>query len=167
MTYEVIIGDQTHRVELVRSGTAWHCRLDGHELSLDAVFVRDGVLSILIDGQSYEVKQESTGAENNIVVGRSGARFRATVRDPRSLRSRRRGDDSAQGIKKIAAPMPGKVVRILATAGTEVEAGQAVLVIEAMKMQNELKSPKRGRVKRINVAEKAAVEAGQVLAEIE
>jgi len=167
MTYEVVIGEETHRVELMRSGTAWQCRLDGRELPLDAVFLREGVLSILIDGKSYEVKQESTGAENNIVVGRSGARFRAGVRDPRSLRSRRRGEDSAQGVKKLAAPMPGKVVRILAPAGTEVESGQAVLVIEAMKMQNELKSPKRGKVKKINVAEGAAVEAGQVLAEIE
>jgi len=100
-------------------------------------------------------------------VGRSGARFRASVRDPRSLRSRRRVGDSAEGIKRISAPMPGKVVRILAPVGTEVEAGQPVLVIEAMKMQNELKSPKRGRVKKINVAEGAAVEAGQALAEIE
>jgi len=63
--------------------------------------------------------------------------------------------------------MPGKVVRILAPAGAEVEAGQPVLVIEAMKMQNELKSPKRGRVKRLVVREGAAVEAGQTLAEVE
>src|SRR5262249_53667039 len=159
------IGEQRHRVELVRSGSAWRCRLDGREFPLDAVFVREGVLSILVDGKSYEVKQESTGVENNIVVGFE--RFRATVRDPRSFRSRRRGDDTGEGIRKVSAPMPGKVVRILAGAGTEVESGQAVLVIEAMKMQNELKSPKRGKVKKINVREGAAVEAGQVLAEIE
>jgi biotin carboxyl carrier protein len=99
------------------------------------------------------------------VVGHE--RFRAAVRDPRSLRSRLRDGDSVQGIKKLAAPMPGKVVRILAPAGTEVEADQPVLVIEAMKMQNELKSPKRGRVKRVAVSEGAAVEAGQTLAEVE
>jgi biotin carboxyl carrier protein len=167
MIYEVTINDQTHRVELTRTGATWHCRLDGRDFPLDAVFVGEGVLSLLVDGKSYEVKQESTGAENNIVVGRSGARFRATVRDPRSLRSRRQGEDSGHGIKKISAPMPGKVVRILAGLGTEVESGQAVLVIEAMKMQNELKSPKRGKVKKISVGEGAAVEAGQVLAEIE
>jgi biotin carboxyl carrier protein len=63
--------------------------------------------------------------------------------------------------------MPGKVVRILAPPGTEVEAGQPVLVIEAMKMQNVLKSPKKGKVKRLAVGEGAAVEAGQVLAEVE
>ena len=68
---------------------------------------------------------------------------------------------------KIKAPMPGKVVRVLADVGTAVEAGQSVLVIEAMKMQNELKAPKTGVVKKINVAEGAAVDAGQTLAEVE
>jgi pyruvate carboxylase subunit B len=68
---------------------------------------------------------------------------------------------------KIKAPMPGKVVRILAPAGTQVENGQSVLVIEAMKMQNELKAPKSGVVKKINVEEGAAVDAGQALAEVE
>jgi pyruvate carboxylase subunit B len=68
---------------------------------------------------------------------------------------------------KIKAAMPGKVVRVLAGVGTQVEAGQSVLVIEAMKMQNELKAPKTGVVKKINVAEGAAVDAGQALAEVE
>jgi biotin carboxyl carrier protein len=63
--------------------------------------------------------------------------------------------------------MPGKVVRITAMVGSEVEAGQAVIVIEAMKMQNELKSPRKGILKKLSVAEGAAVEAGQVLAEVE
>jgi biotin carboxyl carrier protein len=63
--------------------------------------------------------------------------------------------------------MPGKVVRIVAPVGTEVEAGQSVLVIEAMKMQNELKSPKKGIVRKLNVSEGAAVEAGQALAEVD
>jgi biotin carboxyl carrier protein len=63
--------------------------------------------------------------------------------------------------------MPGKIVRILAPAGTAVEAGQGVLVIEAMKMQNEMKSPKKGTIKRLTVKEGAPVEAGQVLAEVE
>ena len=63
--------------------------------------------------------------------------------------------------------MPGKVVRIVAPVGAEVEAGQSILVIEAMKMQNELKSPKKGIVRKLNVNEGAAVEAGQALAEVE
>src|SRR5438105_5034386 len=165
MIYEVTIADKTHKVELSRAESGWRCKLDGRELLLDATSTRDGVFSILIDGKSYEVKQEITATESNIVVGHE--RFSAVVHDPRSFRSRSRAGAAGEGIKKIAAPMPGKVVRILAPQGTQVEAGQGVLVIEAMKMQNELKSPKKGIVKKINATEGTPVEAGQVLAEIE
>jgi biotin carboxyl carrier protein len=105
------------------------------------------------------------GAEPGIGVGQDY--FGVTVRDPRSLRARRRSATAEDGIKKITAPMPGKVVRILVAAGAEVEAGQSVLVIEAMKMQNELKSPKKGILRKITVSEGAAVEAGRILAEVE
>ena len=164
-TYEVTIDGHTHRVELSRGESGWLCVLNGREFPMDAVSIREGVLSILVHGKSYEVKQENTATESSIVVGHQ--RFSAVVRDPRSFRSRRRVDSGTEGVKKITAPMPGKVVRILASAGTAVEAGQGVLVIEAMKMQNELKSPKKGTVKKLNVAEGAAVEAGQALAEVE
>jgi len=170
--YQVTVGDKTHRIELVRSGSAssWRCTLNGREFPLDVVAMQAGVLSFLIDGKSYEARLDeakaidNAAAGTNIVVG--DERFLATVRDPRSLRSRRPAD-AGQGIKKLTAPMPGKVVRILAPAGTEVEAGQPVLAIEAMKMQNEIKSPKKGKVKKISVSQGDAVEAGQILAEVE
>ncbi|HET7873486.1 MAG TPA: biotin/lipoyl-containing protein [Terriglobales bacterium] len=165
MIYEVSIGKRAHRVELTRKETGWDCKLDGRPIPLDVAETQDGVLSILMDGQSYQVKQETSGGETKIVVGHQ--RFPAAVRDPRSLRSRLNSDSARQGVKKISAPMPGKVVRIVAPTGSEVEIGHAILVIEAMKMQNELKSPKKGIVKRLNVTEGAAVEAGQVLAEVE
>jgi biotin carboxyl carrier protein len=165
MIYEVVIDQKSYQVELARTGSGWRCRLNGREFPADVVFSRSGVLSILVDGKSYEVKQETTGTETSIVVGHE--HFAATVRDPRSLRSRRRVGGAGEGIKKVSAPMPGKVVRILTPAGTDVEAGQPLLVIEAMKMQNELKAPRKGKVKRIAVSEGAAVEAGEVLAEIE
>jgi biotin carboxyl carrier protein len=165
MIYEVSIGNKVRRVELAREGNAWRCKLDGRDFPVDVQATRDGVLSLLIDGHSYEAKQEITAAEINIVVGEQ--RFPAVVRDPRSLRSRRASDSGAQGPRRITAPMPGKVVRILAPPGTDVEAGQPILVIEAMKMQNELKSPKKGVVKKLTVNEGAAVEAGQALGEVE
>lgn len=165
MIYEVSVGEKTHRVELVRAGAGWKCTLDGREFALDAVSSQDGVLSLLVEGKSYEVRQERTTGETNIVVGHE--RFDVLVRDPRSLGSRRSVDSGGLGVRKITAPMPGKVVRILAALGTAVETGQPVLVIEAMKMQNELKAPKTGRVSKLNVGEGAAVEAGQVLAEVE
>jgi len=165
MIYEVTIAEKIYRVELVRTEQEWKCKLDGRELPLDVVSFQDGMLSLLLQGKSYEVKQETVGAESNVVVGQE--RFSASVRDPRSFRSRRRSGASEQGVMKIKAPMPGKVVRILAPAGTQVEMGQSVVVIEAMKMQNELKAPKTGVVKKINVEEGAAVDAGQALAEVE
>jgi biotin carboxyl carrier protein len=165
MIYEVTIAEKVYRVELVRTEQEWKCKLDGRELPLDVVSAQDGMLSLLLQGKSYEVKQETVGAESNVVVGQE--RFSASVRDPRSFRSRRRSGASEQGVMKIKAPMPGKVVRILAPAGAQVEIGQSVVVIEAMKMQNELKAPKTGVVKKISVAEGAAVEAGQALAEVE
>jgi biotin carboxyl carrier protein len=165
MIYEVTIAEKTYRVELVQTGEQWGCKLDGKEFPLDFVSTRQGVFSLLVNGKSYDVEQEIVGAETNIVVGHE--RFAAAVRDPRSFRARHRAGASEQGVKKITAPMPGKVVRILAAVGSQVEAGQSVIVIEAMKMQNELKAPKNGTVKKINVAEGAAVEAGQALAEVE
>lgn len=165
MIYEVKVADRVHRVELEKIESGWHCKVDGQETPLDAVSTQDGVLSILLDGKSYEIKQENTGTDFNIIVG--GLRFPTQIRDPRSLRSRRGADSGTEGVKKIVAPMPGKVVRILAQPGTAVEHGQGVIVIEAMKMQNELKSPKKGIVKKLTVHEGAAVEAGQSLAEVE
>jgi biotin carboxyl carrier protein len=165
MIYEVMVGEKSYRVELQRDGSGWKCKLGGRELPLDVISAQNGVLSLLINGKSYEVKQEITGAETNIVVGQE--RFNVTLRDPRSLRSRRGGGASEQGIKKITAPMPGKIVRLLAKEGSAVQAGQSVIVIEAMKMQNELKAPKNGVLRKINVSEGAAVEAGQALAEVE
>ncbi|HET9282163.1 MAG TPA: biotin/lipoyl-containing protein [Candidatus Angelobacter sp.] len=165
MIYEVKIAEQGYRVELERTESGWKCRLDGRELPLDVVVGEEGVLSLLLAGKSYAIKQENAGAETKVVVGQE--RFSVSVRDPRSFRSRRSTGASAQGIKKITAPMPGKVVRLLAAEGSSVEAGQSVIVIEAMKMQNELKAPKSGVLKKINIAEGAAVEAGQALAEVE
>jgi len=165
MIYEVTLAEKVYRVELTSTGDHWRCRLDGREFPVDVTYGQNGILSLLLGGKSYEVKQEIVGTETNIVVGHE--RFTASVRDPRSFRSRSRAGASEQGVMKIKAPMPGKVVRVLAGVGTPVEAGQSVLVIEAMKMQNELKAPKTGVVKKINVAEGAAVDAGQSLAEVE
>jgi biotin carboxyl carrier protein len=165
MIYEVKVADKTHRVELHKETNGWRCKLDGRDMPLDVIAPEEGVLSILLDGKSYEVKQESNGSEINIVIGPQ--RFPTQVRDPRSFRGRRAADGAGEGARKITAPMPGKVVRILAPAGTAVEHGQGVIVIEAMKMQNELKSPKKGTVKKVTVREGAAVEAGQALAEVE
>src|SRR5947209_7400131 len=146
MIYEVTIAGKTHQVELSRAESGWHCKLDGREVPLDVTSTRAGVFSLLLDGKSYEIKQENTATETNIVVGHE--RFNAVVRDPRSFRSRSRTGAAGEGVKKIIAPMPGKIVRILAQQSAAVKAGRGVLVVDAMKMQNELKSPTKGMLKR-------------------
>jgi biotin carboxyl carrier protein len=164
MTYEIAIDGKTHRLDLSQEEGRWSCRVDGREVEVDAVLARPNVLSLRHGNKAYEVKCERVGGDVHIWVG--SQRFAAEVRDPRSLRSRSRAVDD-QGPKKLTAPMPGKVVRILLRQGTEVEAGAGVLVVEAMKMQNEVRSPKKGTIQRILVSEGAAVNAGDVLAIVE
>jgi len=164
MLYDVTIDGKNYRLDLNRAEGRWHCRLNGQELEVDAVLTRKDVLSLRIGNLAYEVKLERVGNDLHLWVG--STRFAAEVRDPRSLRSRiRAGDD--HGPKKIVAPMPGKVVRLLVRDGDKVEQGAGVAVVEAMKMQNEIKSPKKGSVQKILVTEGAAVNAGDVLAIIE
>ena len=165
MTYEILIDGKAHKLELEREGNIWSCRLDGEPIQVDAVLTKHDVVSIIIGGTHYEVKREYTAADTHYWVKNS--RFAVEVRDPRSLRSRKAGAASGEGPQKLLAPMPGKVVRIIVPAGSEVEAGQGVLVVEAMKMQNELKSSKKGTVKQMMVAEGASVSAGEVLAIVE
>jgi biotin carboxyl carrier protein len=170
MTYEVAIdgltstGVRNYRLELSRADGRWLCRLDGHEIEVDAVLARPGVLSLRIGNKAYEVRYERVAGEQYLWVG--SARFTAEVRDPRSLRGRVRAVDDS-GPRKLTAPMPGKVVRVLASQGAQVEAGAGVMVVEAMKMQNEIKSPKKGVIQRILAAEGTAVNAGDVLAIVE
>ncbi len=165
MQYDILIDDKAYRVELTRVGDGWKCRLDGREFAVDAVLTRPDVLSILVEGKSYEIKRERTATDTHVVIG--SARYSAEVRDPRSLRNRRAHAGFGEGPQKLVAPMPGKIVRVLVPPNSAVAAGQGILVIEAMKMQNELKSPKQGVLQQLLTREGAAVGAGEVLAIVE
>jgi biotin carboxyl carrier protein len=165
MVYEVTINGKQYRLELERADPGWQCRLDGREIRVDAVLARRDVLSVLIGGKAYEIKREWSATDMHLWVG--SARYAAELRDPRSLRSRRGAAADEKGPRKLLAPMPGRVVRVLIGERQAVEAGQSILVVEAMKMQNEIKSPKKGTVQKIVAAEGANVNAGDVLAIVE
>ena len=127
--------------------------------------VQSGIYSVLIGGRSYEVVPDPVpGGGTGIRV--NGLAIAVEVYDPRSLRGRKVAG-AALGRQSVTAPMPGKVVRILVAAGDVVQAGQGLIVVEAMKMQNEMKSPKAGRVAEIRTKAGAAVSAGEVLTVIE
>lgn len=164
MTYEINIDGKNYHLELTRVDGRWDCRLDGHEVVVDAVLARRDVLSVLVGGKAYEIKRERTSTDMHLWVG--SVRYGVRVRDPRSLRSRQAPDDG-RGPRKLVAPMPGKVVRVLVTEAAAVEAGQGIVVVEAMKMQNEIKSPKKGVVRNLTASEGANVNSGDVLAIVE
>jgi biotin carboxyl carrier protein len=126
--------------------------------------VEPGVYSILLGGRSLEVKMDE-GA-HGYVVAVNGRRYEILVHDPRRLS---RVDEGLQeaGPKVVVAPMPGKVIRLKVQAGDTVETGQGLVVVEAMKMQNELKSPKAGTVKALHVKEGSSVSAGEALLVVE
>jgi len=165
MICNVTIDGTDYRLELDREAGGWRCLLDGREIQIDAVLVQPDALSILFGGKVYEIRRERVEAGLRICVGDQS--YAAEVRDPRSLRSRKLRADHGKGAQRLVAPMPGKVVRFLVGENSPVEAGQGVVVVEAMKMQNEIKSPKKGMVVKLAVAEGAAVNAGDVLAIVE
>jgi biotin carboxyl carrier protein len=164
MTYEITIDGKNYRLDLKRADGRWQCRIDEREVEVDAVLVRPDVLSLRLGNRAFEVKCERVAGEMHLWVG--SVCYAAEVRDPRSFRGRARAADD-RGPRKLTAPMPGKVVRLLTAEGSPVEAGAGILVVEAMKMQNELKSPKKGVVQKILVREGATVNSGDVLAIVE
>jgi biotin carboxyl carrier protein len=164
MLYDITIDSRNYRLDLNRADGRWSCRLDGSDFEVDAILTRPDVLSLRIGNLAYEVKSERVANDLRLWVGSTG--FDVEVRDPRSLRGRTRAGDD-HGPRKITAPMPGRVVRLLVHTGDEVELGHGVAVVEAMKMQNEIKSPKKGTIQKILASEGAAVNAGDVLAIVE
>lgn len=126
--------------------------------------VEPGVYSVLVDGRSFEARIEQSNGR--VVVFIDGHRFDIEVRDPRRW-SRKAAAQGSSGRLNVTVPMPGKIVRLLAAAGDTVAAGQGLLVVEAMKMQNEIKAPKAGRIISLAASEGATVAAGDVLAVIE
>lgn len=165
MTYNITIDGTLFRVDLDLADGRWRCRVNGREVHVDAVPAQPDVLSVVIEGKAYRIVRERIASDLRIWVSDRG--YSAEVADPKSLRGRRTRVDAGKGPRPLVAPMPGKVVRFLVGENSPVDAGQGVVVVEAMKMQNEIKSPKKGIVLKLSVSEGAAVNAGDVLAIVE
>ena len=165
MTFDVEIDGRSARLEVHRGRDAYRFRLgDQEERLAQLAEVEPGIYSVLIGGRSYEAHVEP--GEDCAWVTLRGRRFRVAVTDPRRWL---RGGPGALGHEheNIVAPMPGKIVRVLVKPGDTVAAGQGILVVEAMKMQNEMKTHRAGQVAAIPVHEGETVAAGAVLATIE
>jgi biotin carboxyl carrier protein len=165
MTFDVRIDGARTRLEVERAGDEYSFRLgDQVERRAHLAEVEPGVYSVLLEGRSYEAHCEA-GADGPWITIR-GRRFHVAITDPRRWTPKRAGAHG-QERENIVAPMPGKIVRVLVEPGHTVEAGQGIIVIEAMKMQNEMKTRRGGRVAAIPVHEGETVGAGAILATIE
>jgi biotin carboxyl carrier protein len=162
MNIRLKVKGRTRTVKLNRASARTEFSLEGQGVSADVVEVEPNTFSVLFAGEAFEVRAEKTAQGARIYV--DGREYLAELDDPRQWRRAAGGISGAEGRQSVFAPMPGKVVRVLVKPGGVVEAGQGILVVEAMKMQNEVKSPKEGKVERISVSEGQAVNAGEVLA---
>ena len=162
------IGGERHELDFKQEGSRVTAEIDGRVYELEMNAPRPGVYLLLAGGRVYECRVNHTGTNREtaeVAIGRDT--YAVTLADPKRLRGAQASGAHAHGTSEIVAPMPGKVVRVLVETGTEVEAGTGVVVVEAMKMQNEMKSPKAGKVTAVNVREGATVNAGDVLAVVE
>ena len=147
------------------AGSTYKVRIEGSEQTIDARRVPGG-LSMLIDGKNHEVSLARSGEEYDVLLENRRLRFRLLTED-RARRAAARGGRELTGRREVKASMPGKVIQLLVQIGEDVQPKQGLLVIEAMKMENELASPKAGTVKEVPALEGQSVEAGRLLVVVE
>lgn len=175
MMFEIAIGDRVRMVGIARKGGLLHVDLDGRLHVVDARRVNESVVSMLVqlDGadapsRSIDAAFAAQPAAGDFDVHFDGRTIPVQVRPAGSF-GRQKKDTAAggSGPQRVTSPMPGKVVRILVKPGAEVKARQGLVVVEAMKMENELRAARDGRVREVAVAEGQSVDAGTVLLIVE
>jgi len=139
--------------------------IDGRELDCDWVRISEGHYSLIIDKRVFDLFVEAAGSLFS-VSGREGL-CKLEVHDARSLKEDAILEEGAAGLQRLHAEMPGKIIRVLVNTGDAVAYDQALLVVEAMKMQNEIRAPKAGTIKEIAVAEGETVNSGGFLLSVE
>ncbi len=166
MKRTLMLGKEAHDVELLHQDGVTNLVWEGVSRPVDILEVQPGCYSILMEGRSVEVRLDGTRS-----TGPESHAYRATLYegtyefalvDPRRALLADAGAAGAQG-GVIIAPMPGKIVKLLAAPGDPVQEGQTLLIMEAMKMQNELKASTAGTVATVHVLEGATVETGATL----
>ena len=164
-TYELVLDGRRRKLRLKRSGRRAWVEFGGESLEVDVSQLSDGAFSLILEGRSHDVSVSPNAGGFQVFV--DGESFQVGLVDPRRDGPSTSGGTQAAGPVAVSAPMPGKVVRILTAEGEEVSQGQGLVVVEAMKMQNELGSPKSGRIRAVRVAEGQAVTAGEPLVLVE
>ena len=172
MTFEIDVNGRTRSVSIERGGADGQFRIsvDGEVTLVAAERIGAFGLSLLFPEMSNAAARVSIApgtAQGELLAYAGGRIARVTVNGRRTGRGAADAGGAAHGEQRIVAPMPGRVVRVLVAPGDEVDARQPVVVVEALKMENELRSPKAGRVRDVAVAAGSSVEAGRVLVVID
>lgn len=167
MAFIAKLGDQTFTVEIEETGkSVYRISVDGNEFLVDGKKTGRTNYSLIVDNRSFEIEVDNSEDEYRVLV--DGRSYRIQLVDERRLRvgGAQAGLD-VQGRQNITVPMPGKVVAVLVAEGDAVEKGQGLVIVEAMKMENEVRSPITGAVKEIKVKPGDTVEGGAALLVVE
>jgi biotin carboxyl carrier protein len=168
MILRAIVGGKETEIDIAVDGNSVKATIDGLHYELMIGRQDDGKVLLFSGDRVFDcriLKEQSWSERYEVHVGQQTVDL--TLIDPKVLSTAHTSSSLSEGVVQITAPMPGKVVRVLIEKGARVETDQGILVVEAMKMQNELRSPKDGIVITLNVSEGATVNAGDVLAIIE
>jgi len=157
------VGNRLHEVEIERQNGVYVIEIDGTRYEADTHKLEADFYSILAGGKSYEVAVEATRA--GYLVRHGASEQLVTLTDPG--RQAREAQAGGSGPETITSVMPGKVVRLLVAEGDEVEEGQGLVVVEAMKMENEIAAPRAGKITHVAVSPDQTVESGADLLTIE
>jgi biotin carboxyl carrier protein len=165
MELELKTEDQLHKLQIEFKEGQYHINLDGNEHLVDSSIISDHCLSLLVNGKTFTVYLAEANGKKYLSV--AGEQFLIEEATPDNVAGS--GADSSDIAEEpvAASPMPGKVVKILVKVGHSVEKGQGLVIVEAMKMENEIKSPVSGTVGKINFKPGDLVDAGQPIVEIE
>jgi biotin carboxyl carrier protein len=168
MKLKAQLEDQEHDLAITFAGQQATVEIDGRSYDLEVHEPEDGSYLVFADTRVYECRvNASPGSRETFTVNIGRHSYQVTIIDPKRLRSVQSSGRHHHGSAEIVASMPGKVVRVLVEIGAKVQADSGIVVVEAMKMQNEMKSPRAGVVVSLGVSPGATVNAGDVLAVVE
>ena len=163
MQYEIDVGGRTRHVVVTRDGDGFTVTVDGCARPVDAARIDAHTLSLLIGSASHEVTIVPDAASAQLTVRVGNTPLAVVFNGRRAAARKEDGGYAASGPQRIAAPLPGKIVRVLVKPGDRVRARQALIVIEAMKMENELRAGRSGTVAEVQAREAMSVDAGTLL----
>jgi biotin carboxyl carrier protein len=167
MAFIAKLGEQSYTVEIEENGrSVYRISVDGNEFLVDGKKTGRTNFSLIVDNRSFEIEVDNTDDEYRVLV--DGRNYRIHLVDERRVRvGAAQSGQQLQGRQMVSVPMPGKIIAVLVAVGDAVEKGQGLVIVEAMKMENEVRSPISGEVKEIKVKPGDTVEGGALLVIVE